>query len=443
MKKWLSLIILVLLVGCEAVKKEDPQANISSSKGSLRIMYPYKELFMNNFGYAFQLKHPGIDLEILSSEELARSGYKSEDVVRFIMSNRPDIIVVDPHAYQNKNVQNMLLPLERSLQQDNIKLDSFVPSIISFLNDSGEKPLYGLAPSFDSQAIYWNKELFDRYGVSYPNELMSWEDVLIKAKKFKYANDVFGLYEWHPQKFDPFTLFYKIIESYRIDFSTPQSAERLVAGDPFYRTIWDHVISAYQGGYVYNPLQQPTGEGNPGQNEYKSNLFLQGKAAMYVDSNYFLKYLRDTSIKHISEIKWELAVMPVNPHQPNESHYYNIRDIYGINSSSTNVEEAWLMLRHIHSDETARTLSKYDDYFGISAKLAYAREFQGRDLSAFYHLKPIFERKEFREYDMDAASTYRLRVQEISRSALDGTLTSEEALKEVGKAIVQLNNKND
>ncbi|MDF2716039.1 MAG: extracellular solute-binding protein [Paenibacillus sp.] len=433
----LGMLAIILLTGCRD-DKDDLRAGIIQSTGSLRIMHPNKDSFMKNFGYTFQLKYPGIQLDVVSSEELVRNGYKLEDLLRFVTGNRPDIIVVDPVMYQNKDVRRMLLPLEPFLQEDNIGLKNFVPSIIDFLNDSGKVPLYGLTPSFSSQALFWNRELFDRYGIPYPAQLMSWEDVLNTAKRFPSAKRVYGLYEWHPAEFDPFTLFVKIAGTYRMDLNSPHAAERLES-DPTYRSIWDQVISAYREGYVYNPLQKTDSEEGPIGDEYKTNLFLQGKAAMHVNSNYFLKYLREAPQNNLSEIQWEIAAMPVNPRQPDTTHLYNIRDIYGIRSDSTNAKAAWTLLRHIHSDETARTLSEYDDSFGISTKLAYAIDFRGKELSAFFRLKPVFEQQEVREYDKVAVSSYRLKVRGIGLQALNGTLTSAEALEGIGQALDDLN----
>jgi multiple sugar transport system substrate-binding protein len=432
-----GMLTSVLLAGCQD-DKEDLRAGINQSTGSLRIMHPNKDSFMNNYGYTFQLKYPDIQLDVVSSEELIRNGYKLEDLLRFITSNRPDIIVVDPVLYQNKEVQRMLLPLEPLLQEDNIGLNNFVPSIIDFLNDSGKLPLYGLTPNFSSQALFWNRELFDHYSIPYPAMLMSWEDVLNTAKRFPTADRIHGLYEWHPAEFDPFTLFYKITETYRMDLSSPQASKR-IESDPLYRSIWDQVISAYREGYVYNPLQKIIAQEGPAGDEYETNLFLQGKAAMHVNSNYFLKYLREAPEHNLSEIQWEMAAMPVNPRQPDTSRLYNIRDIYGIRSDSTNAKAAWTLLRHIHSDETARTLSVYDDSFGISTKLAFAKDFRGKELSALFRLKPVFEPQEVREYDKDAASSYRLKVRGISLNALKGTLTTAEALGEIGQALDDLN----
>lgn len=41
-----------------------------------------------------------------------------------------------------------------------------------------------MAPSISTRALFYNKDLFDRYGVPYPTNAMTWDDVLALAKRF-------------------------------------------------------------------------------------------------------------------------------------------------------------------------------------------------------------------------------------------------------------------
>lgn len=435
----LLLLLTILITGCKDDAGTDRPSQIILESGPLRIMHPDKDQFMNNYGNTFQIKHPGIELEVISSLELAQNGYKTEEVLQFISKNRPDFIVIDPISYQKKEVQKLLHPLEPLLQQDGIELGSFVPSIIGFLNNSGKIPLYGLTPSFSSQAIFWNRELFDRYGVPHPNQLMSWEDVLKTAKRFPVKDDIYGLYESHPPNFNPFTLFSKITETYGLNFAGPDGAKRLQS-DPLYLSIWEQVMDAYRTGYVYNPLQQTNRL--EGANKYESNLFLRGRAAMYVDTKYFLKYLRDAPKNNLQEINWEMAVMPVNPRQPDVSNAYNIREIYALRTGSENLTSAWTLLRHIHSDETAKMLSMYDDDIGIVTKIADAKDHRGRELSAFFQLKPDLQEKETYKFRMEDVPLYRQTIMDVSLKALNGTISGIEALEELGSAVERLYDNN-
>ena len=431
----LTLIFISLITGCNEEENQGVTQMRTLSE-PLRIMHPDEAQFMNNYGNTFRIKFPNVKFEVISSKDLAQNGYKISEVLQFISDNHPDIIVVDPFSYQRREIQSLLYPLDRLFQQNGMTLNGFIPSIIAFLNHSGKKPLYGLTPSFISQAIFWNKDLFNRYMVPYPSGLLSWEEVLDLAKQFPYREGVVGLYEWHPPEFNPFTLFVKITGTYELDFAGPEGNKRLLS-EPLYASIWSRVMDAYRNGYVYNPLLQ-TDQQKESSSEYSTNLFLKGKAAMYIDSNYFLRYLRDASKNGLPEVNWETAAMPVNPYDPKISNSYIINEIYAINATSNNLESAWSLLQHIHSDEIARVLSRYDDSFGISTRIAFAKDYLGRELSSFYQLIPSFQEKQPYAINMEKVPEYRKTLLDTSLRALDGMISTSEALVQIGKAIEAL-----
>src|SRR5690606_8934458 len=59
-----------------------------------------------------------------------------------------------------------------------------LPAAIDQLRSMGGGKLYGLAPAFMEDVIYYNKDLFDKYGVTHPQNGMTWEELLILAGQF-------------------------------------------------------------------------------------------------------------------------------------------------------------------------------------------------------------------------------------------------------------------
>ncbi|CAG7638246.1 ABC transporter substrate-binding protein [Paenibacillus allorhizosphaerae] len=56
-------------------------------------------------------------------------------------------------------------------------------------NTNPEGKLYGLPmPDFDPQVLYYNKSLFDRFGVPYPKDGMTWDETYELAKKMTRAD---------------------------------------------------------------------------------------------------------------------------------------------------------------------------------------------------------------------------------------------------------------
>ncbi|MFC4306302.1 extracellular solute-binding protein [Cohnella boryungensis] len=61
------------------------------------------------------------------------------------------------------------------------------PTVSEYIRSIGSGRLYGLSNAYNSQALYYNKDLFDRAGVAYPRDGMNWEEVLQLAQRFNQA----------------------------------------------------------------------------------------------------------------------------------------------------------------------------------------------------------------------------------------------------------------
>jgi multiple sugar transport system substrate-binding protein len=94
----------------------------------------------------------------------------------------PDIIYtnnMDFGTYNNLELLEDLTPLMKKHQVD---LERFDPVMLaSVKSDKGE--LYGLPFFAHFSALYYNKNIFDKFGVPYPKDGMTWEDTIEVAKK--------------------------------------------------------------------------------------------------------------------------------------------------------------------------------------------------------------------------------------------------------------------
>lgn len=64
------------------------------------------------------------------------------------------------------------------IKRHNIDLSRFEPSIISALEKMSGGGLYGLPLYNDRMALYYNKDIFDKFGVPYPKDGMTWDEVI-------------------------------------------------------------------------------------------------------------------------------------------------------------------------------------------------------------------------------------------------------------------------
>ncbi|MCU6339653.1 extracellular solute-binding protein, partial [Enterobacter quasiroggenkampii] len=96
-------------------------------------------------------------------------------------ANPVDIIVTDSFQFRKLVEEGMLKQLDPLVQKDSIDLSDFVPTVIDGIKAMGDNSLYGLAPTFSSNALFFNKKLFSDAGISPPTDNMTWDQVFTLA----------------------------------------------------------------------------------------------------------------------------------------------------------------------------------------------------------------------------------------------------------------------
>jgi multiple sugar transport system substrate-binding protein len=82
--------------------------------------------------------------------------------------NAPNITMFARHA--------TLLPLTERLGRDGITLAEHPPNLVELYRREGEQ--YGVPKDYDTISLFYNKQLFDRAGIPYPDESWTWQHVL-------------------------------------------------------------------------------------------------------------------------------------------------------------------------------------------------------------------------------------------------------------------------
>ncbi|MFB9280190.1 ABC transporter substrate-binding protein [Cohnella cellulosilytica] len=175
------LLTAALLAGCSA----GPQT-ATQEKTTLKVMYYSEDGFYYQYGMLFSALYPDIELEVVSTNGLKREEGESinEATTRFIRERQPDVLMLSAGQYKQLAGEGRLLDLETRAAKDKFDLSGIVPGILAYIKELSDGRLYGMAPSFYSRAVYYNKDLFEEYGVPLPEDRMSWESLLQLASRF-------------------------------------------------------------------------------------------------------------------------------------------------------------------------------------------------------------------------------------------------------------------
>jgi multiple sugar transport system substrate-binding protein len=123
-------------------------------------------------------KFPHITLELVRMPK----GATFQDLVT--SGDVPDLIYTG--SRQIENFKNVGIPADLNplIQKQKFSLADLNPEVVDIIRQRGDKgELFAMPIFLNFSALYYNKDLFDKFGASYPVDNMVWEDVITLAKK--------------------------------------------------------------------------------------------------------------------------------------------------------------------------------------------------------------------------------------------------------------------
>ena len=86
----------------------------------------------------------------------------------------------------------MILPLDDLISKNNVDMNAFPASLVQLYTVNDKR--YGMPKDFDTNAVWYNKEIFDNAGVAYPTDDWTWDDMVQIAKKLTDpAKGIYGV----------------------------------------------------------------------------------------------------------------------------------------------------------------------------------------------------------------------------------------------------------
>lgn len=180
-------LLLVLLVGVWVVLEQSPEQKPGTV--TLRWVVNSSERdrsFYQAIQEGFEAKHPQIHIQFIKSAE----GQKVETMIAG--GDAPDIVNVGMdkiHYYAAAHILRDLTPLMSDA--DRADLAAFFPVTLHPFQDGAH--VYGLPWSYVPFILFYNKNLFDKYGVPYPRDDWTWDDYRDAARRLTHDLDGDGI----------------------------------------------------------------------------------------------------------------------------------------------------------------------------------------------------------------------------------------------------------
>ncbi|NEW08041.1 extracellular solute-binding protein [Paenibacillus sp. SYP-B3998] len=450
MKRWMvpltAIMISASLTGCNFSMNANGTSSEGSSlkklgkdeKATIKVMYYDKNSFYQQYGNLFMAKNPNIDVEVVSNQGIYGPNTDPEQALdKLLEEEKPDVILVQGTEQLEKFVQKgRLYAIDDVIKQDKFDVEQLHPSTLETIKGKGEGKLYGLSPEFYSQALYYNKDLFEQYGIELPKNKMSWEDVLNLAKRFPTDGQgdqrIYGFSAYsYMREGVGYQYMSSIGTTLGLSYFDADQMKLTIQTDAWKKAL-QLTVDSMKSGALYIPKNENNENGQRMYEDYlKENKFAMGKVAMTIDGNYMMQNLQEVKdrLKDVKPVNWDIVTVPIDPQNPDFSNNVSVSQIFAINAQSANTRAAWEFVKYINSDEYARVMSKSSQ--GLMTRTAYAKEKDGHSLEPFYLLKPN-PNSIYKGYDKIPSGFYQpfttLANQEI-QAVLDGKKTADEALK--------------
>ncbi|ULL16555.1 carbohydrate ABC transporter substrate-binding protein [Paenibacillus sp. H1-7] len=197
-------------------------ANISDEEVQALIVEPVKK------------KYPNISIT------LVRTDTTNTPQTLVANDNLPDIVFGSPDVIRQFKELNALEDLTSLVKLNNVDLNAFEPTAVETIRAYGDQgQLYAIPFSINFPALFYNKDLFDKFGVPYPKDGMTWEETTELAKKMTRMENGQQYYGLHPAGVD------RMAGQLSLSTYNPTTKKATLTGDEWihifkeHKAIWD------------------------------------------------------------------------------------------------------------------------------------------------------------------------------------------------------------
>ncbi len=378
---------LLLLTAC----KQDADAGESVT---LTIAGVIPDLFRMEYGQQMEINGKTLQLELVPYEELPRTGDLPEQVEQIYNAHSPDIVFFSgAHNLPGLIEAGYLLALDHYMKDQQEDTASIAAIVMDKLRAAGDGQIYAWPTTFSTEALFYNRALFDRYNVPYPSEQLSWPELLSLVKQLSNREPE-GQESFYPLLAPGFNepdekvfrLIYNAGRAEGLQIVHPATLN-VTADSDSWRALWSLFIDAFREGVISNEAYAEPEEDSAVSGitfEEKYRLFLEGKAAMAQGDPSLLYMLAGQD-----ELPWGISRQPGS-----EQLYLQVTDMYGINPNSAHKDEAWALLSYLNSEESVKKKTgiragQVGAYIAsLPVRASVMEQALSQDLSPFYDQRP-------------------------------------------------------
>ena len=337
------MVFLTLLVGFALLSFADDVIVIRYAHWNALPPDPY------NYVKAFEEKYPNIKVEFI---QIPEAEYSQKLRSMALAGNAPDVLCLWEADLADFARAGWIVPLDDYIRQsEKLSVDDFIPAVKQLMELQGH--LYGLPWCFATEILYYNKDIFDKASISYPNENWTWKDFEEAARKLtivengkvvQYGCDALGFQG----------LWYSLIGTFGDKIVDEQGRFVFGKGAKEFLRWWYDLTNKYK--VVASPQITTSGV-------VSADLFMAGKAAMAFNGSWMTSVYKD-----IKDFNWDIAPIPKGVR-----HYSTLHTgFFAINAKSKVKDAAWKFIEFCMSEKGQELINKA--YNNPSARISILKK---------------------------------------------------------------------
>lgn len=181
MKKWMLLALtLILAIGLSACggSSSGKSANNGKTVLTLALWDTNQKKAMQEMADAFTKENPNIKIKV---EVTPWDQYWTKLQAGASGGNTADVFWMSPEQVFTYANGNALMDLKDRIKKDNYDMSKYPKNLVDSMNVKGKQ--LGIPKDDSTVGLWYNKDLFDKAGVSYPDDKWTWDDWMDAAKK--------------------------------------------------------------------------------------------------------------------------------------------------------------------------------------------------------------------------------------------------------------------
>ncbi|CAG7614767.1 ABC transporter substrate-binding protein [Paenibacillus allorhizosphaerae] len=291
------------------------------------------EVWNERFGDQLQKKFPNYKFTYIQ-----RSG--TNTIENMIASGAQVDLIYDSvgNAVNSVVATGSQLDLSELVKKHNVDMSRFEPATVEAVKQFGG--LYGFPVHSGGLVLYYNKAIFDKFGVGYPKDGMTWDEAIELGNKLT-RNDNGTQYIGLGQSY----IHVLSMNAYSLPF-VDKATEKAAINSDKYKKIVDTLIMAPAKAIGYKEQIATL------KRLFNNNDFMKERnIAMYV-MNFGLQGQKD-----FESLDWDMAALPVFKDNPGMGTQPYPNFLF-ISNASKYKDQAMEVLKYVTSDETQLALSK-------------------------------------------------------------------------------------